>query len=328
MKPNNRKFTLRLISSALSCLMLISPLAAQAAEPVQALPQGTAQSEEENASGMSLSDSYVTLTISSTVPNPRKQLSVAKTARSYTYLTWDSDDTSVASVDSSGVVTAHKAGWAYITCRTSTGESATCKVTVEEAKPALNVSALTLTMHYDDRNPTKQLTLKEGKGPLHDWRSSAPEIASVSADGLVTALAEGSATISATTYDGQSISCKVTVASDIGKVLLNTSYVMMYSIGDTAGLSAVMDGSAVAVTWTSSNPAVATVDGGGVVTAVGNGDAYITATAANGTSAVCHVYCGRSAHSKKSAEDLGVVIGVGVFAAIVVAALALAGQSA
>lgn len=324
MKNNaKRKFKLRAAAAALSCLMAASPLAAQAAAPVQALPVSAAQLEEENVSGMQLDYSYLYLTISTYQPNPRAYLSVESTVGTYSYLTWDSDNPAVASVDSSGMVTAHKAGTAYITCRTNKGEYARCKVEVEEAKPEFDVSELTLTMHYNDTHPTKQLTLEEGKGPLYNWYSSNPNVASVSSNGLITALAEGTTTIGATTSDGRSVTCKVTVASDIGKVLLNVDSVLMYSIGDTAGLSAVMDGSAVAVTWASSNPAVATVNENGVVTAVSDGEANITATAENGTVASCHIYAGQSAYDKKNSDDLGIVLSIGALATMAVAAAAL-----
>ena len=119
------------------------------------------------------------------------------------------------------------------------------------------------------------------------WSSDNISVATVDANGLVTAVAEGSATITVTTEDGsKTASCTVTVTTATvpvtGVTLDPTSLTL--DVNQTAPLTATItpsDATNQNVTWTSDNPSVATVSGG-VVTAVAPGEATITATTADG----------------------------------------------
>ena len=101
------------------------------------------------------------------------------------------------------------------------------------------------------------------------------------------------------------------------------------NIGGTAALRAsvaVENGDAVPITWTTSNPAAATVDPFGLVTAVGDGEALITATTPDGHSACCNVYCGTQVAIQEQIEADEAKIALGVLGgfAVLVGALALA----
>lgn len=312
----------RTAAAVMACLALASPLAAQAAAAPKAPGSAPALSEENSTPGMSLNRTSATLTLTSSDPNPSVRLRVEATRAAYSYVTWSSSNVTVASVDANGVVTAHKAGTAIISCVTNTGEDASCDVTVRETAPALNETSLTLTMHYNDPNPTQKLYLKEGKGALSGWTSSDPTVASVSESGLVTALAVGKTTIRATTADGKTVSCTVEVKSDIGQVLLSESQILLHDIGGTQTLTAVMDGASVPVTWASSDPAVASVDANGVVTAIASGQATITVTAENGTTAQCIVYTGQDADQKQLENRLFLGLAVGGLVAALGVAIA------
>lgn len=315
------RLKLRLASAALGCVMLISPLAAQAASPVPMMP-GTEPElcEEENDTiGMRLNCSSVTLRITSNDPYPMTGLYVEKARTTpYYYESWSSSSPSVAMVDDYGIVTAYKAGSTVITCRTEYGEYATCRVTVtkEEDRPALNESNFTLTMKYNDLNPTKQLYLTRGNGYLYGWSSSNSAVASVNSNGLVTAIAPGSATITAL-CNGRPVSCNVNVSSDIGKLKLSKDTMLLKAIGGAEGLGAVVDGSGVAASWTSSNPAVASVDANGVVTALADGEAVITAVAPNGSTASCTVYVGTAATDYEDSEAMAAAVALAGLTAIV-----------
>ena len=129
------------------------------------------------------------------------------------------------------------------------------------------------------------------------WSTSNASIATVDANGEVTAVSAGTATITATA-DGKSATCTVTVTAatvPVTGVTLNKTSTSLY-VGDTETLTATVepsDATNKTVTWTSSNPSVATVENG-VVTAVGAGTATITVTTEDGTkTATCTVTVSR-----------------------------------
>ena len=147
---------------------------------------------------------------------------VAPTNATNKNVTWESSNTSVATVDASGLVTAVSAGTATITVTTvDQSKTATCEVTVAAA--TVPVTGVTLSQNeahlYYNRTPNT-LTLTATVAPDNatnkavTWASSNPSVAKVE-NGVVTALACGTAVITATAADGSgaSASCTVTVSS-------------------------------------------------------------------------------------------------------------------
>lgn len=186
---------------------------------------------------------------------------------------------------------------------------ARCLVSVTKQDTSrLNRSFLHMNIEYNNRTPREQLYLEaSGYDTVYQWRSSNPSVASVDRNGVVTAYAEGVTNIYASTVRGATLTCTVTVMNNIGKVTLNESRLYLESIGAQGALAAsvaVENPTAVPITWTSSNPAAAVVDGNGVVTAVGDGEALITATTPEGKSDTCKVYTGSvGAQKRKEAES-------------------------
>ena len=139
-------------------------------------------------------------------------------------VTWESSAPGVATVDTSGKVTAVAPGTATITVTTTDGGfTDTCQVTVTAA--TVPVSGVTLSQNqaslYYNRTPNT-LTLTATVAPANatnqnvTWASSDPSVATVDAAGKVTAVAPGTATITATTVDGGFTAiCTVTVRPDI-----------------------------------------------------------------------------------------------------------------
>jgi Bacterial surface proteins containing Ig-like domains len=123
------------------------------------------------------------------------------------------------------------------------------------------------------------------------WTSSNPNVATVSsfgsASGCVEAVSAGTATITATTAGGNRLSCVVTVNNPV-----SVPSISLNKIGDYDYLSAPVFPYR-AVTWTSSNPNVATVSSfgsaSGCVKAVSSGMATITATTAGGNKIASYV---------------------------------------
>lgn len=129
---------------------------------------------------------------------------------------WTSDDTSVATVSSTGLVTAKSAGTATITCKAKdgSGKQATCNISVkEDVKPTsitLSASKASLT-----EGETLQLTATVSPSDAADktvtWMSDNTTVATVDNKGLVTAKNAGTANIIATTSNNLAAVCAITV---------------------------------------------------------------------------------------------------------------------
>ena len=177
-------------------------------------------------------------------------------------------------------------------------------------KPTLDTTSLSLVLQYNDLHPAHQLQLTNSDHSflyVYQWMSSNPEVATVSDKGLVTAQAAGTTTITAMVSNGQALRCSVTVTSDIGKVTLNKSDLLLRTVGTQERLTAtvaVEGGGSVPITWVSSNPGVVTVDADGVVTAVADGEAKVTALSPAGRFDVCSVVVGMAAEKYESEADL------------------------
>ena len=135
-----------------------------------------------------------------------------------TSVTWSSDKPAVATVDSTGKVTAVAAGTATITVKTTDGgKTATCKVTVTAPGITLNKETLTLKAGASE---TLKATVTGVTDKTVVWSSSDTKVATV-VDGKVTAVAAGTAEITATVGSGDNAiqaTCTVTVTKNIPKV--------------------------------------------------------------------------------------------------------------
>ena len=212
-------------------------------------------------------------------------------------VTWSSNKPSVATVSSSGVVTAVSVGTATITVTTSDGgKKATCTVTVNPI--AVTGVSLNKTVLYMEVGEVQ--TLKETITPYNAadksviWWSDNPSVATVSPEGVVVALEVGNATITVKTNDGgKTATCSVTVSAvSVTGVSLNKTSLSMVE-GETQTLTATIAPSNAtdkSVTWSSSNTSVATVSSSGSVTAKSAGTATITVrTNDGGKTATCTV---------------------------------------
>ena len=201
---------------------------------------------------------------------------------------WESNDDAVATVDGSGLVTAAANGTATIT---ATAGQASASATVTVAQEVSSVTVVPAEANFAALGDTLRLTAEafdaNGSavtGVEFSWESSATAVTTVSATGLVTAVANGTATITATS-GGASASATVTVAQVVSSVAVAPAEANFAALGDTLRLTAeAFDANGSAVTgaefsWGTSDDAVATVDGSGLVTATANGTATITVTA-------------------------------------------------
>ena len=213
---------------------------------------------------------------------------------------WKSSNDAVATINNNGEVTAIAVGEAIITAITTDGTnlSASCKVTVV---PTL---AETITLDKTEisfeANETATLVatvlpkLTTNKSVI--WTSSNEAVATVDANGVVTAIALGEAVITATTTDGSDLSatCKVTVVPTLVVSIEVTPNSVEAEENSEVQLSVnVLPENATykSVEWSSSNDAIASVNANGLVKIYKEGNVVITATTTDGTnlSATCHI---------------------------------------
>ncbi len=164
----------------------------------------------------------VTLTPSeiSITEGDSQSISVSVDPENYTYETiaWKSSDENIASVSSEGVVTGKGVGSATITA-TIDGVSGSCKVTVLEnvikvSGVSLDSEALTISLG-GTASLTATVEPADASNKTVTWSSSDEKVATVSDEGLVTAISEGTCSVTVTTTDGGfTASCSVSVVID------------------------------------------------------------------------------------------------------------------
>ena len=210
------------------------------------------------------------------------------------YVTWTSSNEAVATVKE-GVVTTLAVGKATITATTIDGGfKATCEVTVAP-RPVTGVTLdKTTTTLIVKETVTLVATVAPANATNKDvtWASDNEAVATV-ANGVVTAVAVGTANITVTTVDGNfKATCAVTVnpISVKGVALNKTTMTLKVAQADTLVATITPEDAAnKEVVWASDNAEVATVVNG-VVTAVALGTANITVTTVDGNfTATCVV---------------------------------------
>ena len=220
-------------------------------------------------------------------------------------LSWSSSDSSVVSVDGNGHLTANKASDkpVTITVKTYNKKAAKCSVIVANAPAKVKLNpAKSLTM-YKGQKLTPACSVLDANNIVCDvaktkFSTNNDAVVAVSAAGKLTAKAEGTATITATAYNGVAASVKVTVKPAVNSLTLKgkskpTSGYM--GVGQTwSGWkvtkvpSNAYEGS---YTYSSSNSSILKVTNAstGAFKALRVGTAYIIVKSANGKTAKCKV---------------------------------------
>lgn len=216
-------------------------------------------------------------------------------------IVWESSNTKVATVDQNGNINAVSIGEAVIKATTKNGKTSQCTVTV------INKKEEPEKVEYEISLNNTTASLEEGEGlqlvetitpnNTHTmsvtWESSNTSIATV-ANGYVTALKEGTATITATLENGKSASCNITVSKKEVKPILinlNATYVTL-RVNGTSQLTATVlpkNSTNKTITWESSDSNIVSVNSNGRITGKKKGRAVITARAHNGVKAECVV---------------------------------------
>ena len=239
---------------------------------------------------MSLKVNGTTILTATVLPETTTNKSVA----------WTSSNEAVATVDANGVVTAIAVGEAVITATTTDGSnlSATCKVTVVATlAESITLNVTEASLKVDETTTLTATVLPEtATNKSVTWTSSNEAVATVDANGVVTAIALGEAVITATTVDGSdlSASCKVTVVPvlamsiELDKTELDAMEMTEFQLTATVLPENTTN---KGVVWSSSDNEIASVDETGLVKMLRVGSVVITATTVDGSdlSASCHI---------------------------------------
>lgn len=143
-------------------------------------------------------------------------------------LFWSSSNGKVLSVDAeTGAIKALKKGSATITARTAGGLKATCQVTVLKAPSKVVLSPDSLKLSAGGMQFKLNAAVNKGSKSSVTFTSSNTKVATVSADGTITTVEKGTATITATTYNGKKDTCELTVTAKPVKASFDTTRLVM-----------------------------------------------------------------------------------------------------
>ena len=223
---------------------------------------------------------------------------------------YSTTNANVATVDANGLVKAVGEGRAYIYAKSADGPSDSVYVYVRKAAPQppkeVKVTNVSVDRRYLTLEEGENYTLTATVSPADatnktvNYSSSDSRVATVDANGNITAVKAGSAYIYAKSVDGPYAYSYVTVKEKaapqppaevkVTNITLDTRYLRL-DAGEKRELRYTVypyNATDKTLTWTSSNENVATVENG-VITAIGRGSAYITATSTNGVQTTCYV---------------------------------------
>ena len=249
--------------------------------------QGTSQTEELDV-GLSISESEVTFNIGG-----QKTLTASTAVESGSYIfLWDSDNKNVVNVKKSSenqntaTITGMGEGTANISVsiidvtKFKIVDTKTCAVTVIDSNISFNVDEVVISL---EESKTASVTAKAPDGGVIAWASEDESIATVDANGVITAHKAGQVYIIARSGD---ISAKLLVK--IYNSFFTLEEVKVVGAGQSEQIA--VNGTIGEASWTSSDDRIATVDANGVVTAHKAGMVTVKATSvSDGLTSSCVV---------------------------------------
>ena len=202
---------------------------------------------------------------------------------------WSTSNSSIATVDASGKVTAKRIGSCTITCTlTRYNQSAKCKVKVARLNSTVKLDKKNIRIGVGQTYRLKKTVWSNDTSlPKVSWKSSNKRVASVNSGGKITGKKVGLAKITVTTNDAihAKATCKVRVIQRISSIQLSSDYLVCY-VGRSKRITAKCKPSNSTIKklkWTSGDSSIARVTATGKVRAIAEGNTYITATATDGS---------------------------------------------
>lgn len=208
---------------------------------------------------------------------------------------FSSSNSSIATVDNKGTITAVSCGTATVTCLSKNGLKANCKVTVGKMAQSVTLNKTSLTLGVGEKFDLNSYIPDGTVAYFRLYYSDNSEVAHVEkSGGMVTAKKQGTSKITCKLYNGAIATCTITVKAAPSSVSLSVSN-QTVKVGDDFTISEKTNSGSYAYnfTWSSSNKQVATV-----TKATGNkvkisprmqGKATITIKTYNGKTATCKI---------------------------------------
>lgn len=212
-------------------------------------------------------------------------------------ITWMSSDENILTVSNSGLLNAVAIGRATITASVKVNEQTTVTQSQEievlpetERIDILNVIEEIVTNNTHQYQTNFINRLGNSENVTITWSSSNTSILTVSSTGLITAISQGNATITASTMrNGQQVTAQdqITVTPIAERFSINNPITELNVNGTHQYTTTYTNPSGTVtnrqVTWSSSNSAIISVTNAGKITAVSGGEATITASVTNAT---------------------------------------------
>ena len=210
-------------------------------------------------------------------------------------LVWESVDTNIATVSSTGRVTAKAAGETVIMVKTENGATSYCKIKVLQAVTGLEITPKKATLDVGEKLTLyTEFTPATASNTAVIWSSSDEEIATVNKDGEVTAKQGGLVVIQCQSDDGgYNAVCIITVVEEVTELKITPEQYKL-GLGKTFQLTAEITNSTASnkdLEWYSSDESIVTVDQNGKIRGMALGYATITAMALDGSDveATCEI---------------------------------------
>ena len=214
----------------------------------------------------------------------RYQLSAAVNPESVSAIAYSGDKPEVAEVSPDGSITAIAVGSVNVTATAYNGVSSTQTITVVPAPTEMTLENGAIYIGLGEvLGDALQIRFNEGSASSVRFKSSNTRYVKVNADGTLTGLRVGSATVTVTSHNGLTASCRVVVQQAPSKVALRLP-MSAFSVGQTQRAEVSVTGRGHWI-LTSSDPTVVAVEDGSVLRALQEGDVTITARTYNGKTA-------------------------------------------
>ena len=212
------------------------------------------------------------------------QLSAAVNPESVSAISYSGDKPEVAEVAPDGSITAIAVGSVNVTATAYNGASSTQTITVVPAPTKMTLENGAIYIGLGEvLGDALQIRFNEGSAASVRFKSSNTRYVKVNADGTLTGLRVGSATVTVTSHNGLTASCRVVVQQAPSKVALRLP-ISAFSVGQTQRAEVSVTGRGHWI-LTSSDPTVVAVEDGCVLHALQEGDVTITARTYNGKTA-------------------------------------------